>query len=331
LISSVGQIFQPDSLVNQGGIAGLPSKIAQAIRTAAARTGVDFSYLVQKASQESGFDPNAKASSSSATGLFQFTNQTWLQMVKNRGADYGLGTDADKISIDSNGYARVSDPVARQAILGLRNDPQISAEMAGELDKQNFDHLQENVGGKIGGTELYLAHFLGAGGASSFLNKMRANPDAQAASVLPDAANANPSVFYNNAGQPRSLSQIYQHFAQKFGGEVTTMVASMQSQTRTPQPQTAASSAATLAAPNPSVMVPTATYSVARAAYDPSMASSYVAATMNSIKTNTSNAFTTMVLAQMMTPALPATPTGESLDPGEKTRKNAPSILGMIA
>ncbi|MFY9287491.1 MAG: transglycosylase SLT domain-containing protein, partial [Alphaproteobacteria bacterium] len=215
-----------NSLVNQVDIAGLPHKIAQAIKTAAAQTGVDFSYLLKKAAQESGFDPNAKASTSSATGLFQFTNQTWLRTLKEHGGEYGLSAYADHIKIDKSGVARVTDPNWKQAILALRKDPQISATMAGELDKDNLDTLKNNVGGKIGSTELYLAHFLGAGGASDFLKTMRANPAAKAAHVLPEAAQANPSVFYAN-GEARSVSQIYKHFAQKFEGKAgDTMVAS---------------------------------------------------------------------------------------------------------
>ena len=68
MIDPVAQSNQPNSLVNQADIAGLPSRIANAIKTAAARTGVDFSYLLNEAAQESSFDPNAKATSSSTYG-----------------------------------------------------------------------------------------------------------------------------------------------------------------------------------------------------------------------------------------------------------------------
>lgn len=269
---------QPDSSVNQAGIAGLPQRITQAIKTAAARTGVDFSYLLNKASQESGFDPNAKASSSSATGLFQFTNQTWLQMVKEHGDQYGLGAYASQIQTDGNGVNHVSNPTVKQAILNLRKDPQISAEMAGELDKDNLSSLKANVGGKIGATDLYLAHFLGAGGASDFLNTMKANPKANAATVLPDAAAANPSVFYNAEGQPRSLQQIYQHFAQKFDGpSSSTMVASAQMPTQS--------------------SLPSSSYAVASAAYTSS--GNFTPPVMSGGKIDTSSLYANVILAQM--------------------------------
>jgi len=215
MVTPVSSIGQPDSQVNQASSGGMISRITQAIKQASARTGVDFSYLMNKASQESSFDPTAKASTSSATGLFQFTQQTWLQMVKEHGDQYGLGQYADHIQV-ANGVAKVSDPNWRQAILSMRNDPTVSAEMAGELDKQNYGALKADVGGKIGPTELYLAHFLGAGGASDFLNIMKTNPNANAAEVLPDAAAANTSVFYDKTGAAKSVSQIYKQFAQKF-------------------------------------------------------------------------------------------------------------------
>ncbi len=229
MVSSLASLDQSE----QASGSGTTGRIAQAIKLASARTGVDFSYLMNKASQESGLDPNAQASGSSATGLFQFTKQTWLQTVKNYGSQFGLGKYASEISVGSDGVAHVSDPSAKQAILNLRKDPTVSAEMAGELDKQNMSSLQSDVGGKIGPTELYLAHFLGASGASDFLNTLKTQPNASAANVLPEAADANPSVFYDKSGAPRSVSQIYQQFAAKFdkAPEVSggmTMVASVQ-------------------------------------------------------------------------------------------------------
>ncbi len=208
-----------NSLVKQANSAGVSSHVLSAIQKASYKTGVDFSYLMNKASQESSFDPSAKATTSSATGLFQFTSQTWLHMIKTYGDQYGLGSYASQISTDSGGRLYVADTAARQAILALRKDAQISANMAGELDKENAAVLQQKVGGKIGATELYLAHFLGASGASNFIQKMRANPNASAAAMLPAAAAANQSVFYSKSGEPRSLQEIYQRFAQKFDGD----------------------------------------------------------------------------------------------------------------
>ncbi len=200
--------------VQQNQTAG-KSGVISAIKLASAKTGVDFAYLLNKADQESSLNPNAKAGTSSASGLFQFIKSTWLKMVKEHGAEYGLTDEASAIT-EKNGQLRVSDPAMRQKILNLRHDPVLSSAMAAEFTKENKDHLDASVGGTIGSTELYMAHFLGAGGASTFLNKMRAAPNAAAANFLPDAAEANPNVFYSKTGRALSLKEIYNRFATKF-------------------------------------------------------------------------------------------------------------------
>jgi len=193
----------------------VPRNVYNAIRNAAAKTGVNFTYLMEKAAVESSFDTNAKARTSSATGLYQFIESTWLKMVKNHGADYGLEKYASKI--DDN--CRVSDAKTRREILALRKDPEISSIMAAKFDQENYDQLKNNVGGEIGSTELYMAHFLGAGGASSFLNAMKKSPNMVAADIFRDAARTNRGVFYDSkTGAPRSLAQVYAFFDNKFQG-----------------------------------------------------------------------------------------------------------------
>ena len=313
-----------NSVVNQSTSAGASTQVFQAIQSAASRTGVDFSYLLKKASQESSFDPSAKATTSSATGLFQFTKQTWLQMVKQYGAQYGLGTYASQITQDSDGHLSVADPAAKQAILALRNDPTVSAEMAGELDKQNATSLKHTVGGKIGGTELYLAHFLGAGGASDFISEMRADPNATAADVLPTAAASNPSVFYGKDGEPKTLKQIYQHFAQKFDGNSTTRYASNSS------PVTAASYAVASATPMTSASVTnlyTASYAV----------SSSTAARQSNLGgitlAGSSTMFTAMLLGQMNDDAglNASTSALNAIGQDDAKKRNALSVLSAVA
>lgn len=214
------------SKTQQNQVVG-KSGVVAAIQVASARTGVDFAYLLNKADQESSLNPNAKASTSSASGLFQFIKSTWLKMVKEYGSEYGLSNEAAAIT-EKNGQLSVSDPEMRKKILNLRNDPVLSSAMAAEFTKENKDYLDASVGGKIGSTELYMAHFLGAGGASTFLKKMNASPNAVAADILPEAANANPGVFYSKTGSPLSLKEIYNRFAKKFDSEPAsaTMMAS---------------------------------------------------------------------------------------------------------
>src|SRR5690606_31143423 len=107
-------------------------------------------------------------------------------MVKKHGDKYGLGDYAEKIDI-KNGRPCVED-CDRDEILNLRNDPEIAALMAGEFTAENKSYLKRNVGGDVGSTELYFAHFMGAGGAAKFLNSRNVNGDVKAADIFPAAA-----------------------------------------------------------------------------------------------------------------------------------------------
>lgn len=212
--------------------------VTAAIQRASVKTGVDFAYMMEKAAAESSFKADAKAKTSSAAGLYQFIESTWLQMVNRHGDKYGLGAYADKIS-DSG---KVSDAAARREILALRNDPEIAALMAGEFAAENRQALiNSGITAKdIGSTELYLAHFLGAGAASEFIKAKQDNPLAPAADIFPRAAKANHNVFYNSkTQQARSLGEVYAFFDKKFGcAESSSVIASA------PSPETKTSSPA---------------------------------------------------------------------------------------
>lgn len=192
-------------------------RIQSAIQRAAARTGIDFDYLMGQARVESGLNASARATTSSASGLYQFVDQSWLAVMKRHGGEYGLGWAADAIGRNASGRMTVSDPATKQAILALRNDPEIASAMAAEHAADNKDALESSTGRAATGTDLYMAHFLGLGGARRFLSGMRNNPDASAASLFPAAARANHGVFYDSDGGARSLSEVYQRFASKLG------------------------------------------------------------------------------------------------------------------
>lgn len=210
-MSVQGNMFQNNSLTNL--MAQAPKRVVQAIQNASAKTGVDFAYLMEKASAESSFNPQAKAKTSSATGLFQFIESTWMSMVKNHGHKYGLGDMANKI--DAQG--RVPDRATRNNILELRKNPEVASYMAAEFAAQNKARLEKTVGGDIGKTELYFAHFMGAGGASAFLRELDHNPLSRGVDIFPREARANRGVFFDQqTGQPRTLQQIYDFFDKKF-------------------------------------------------------------------------------------------------------------------
>src|SRR4051812_45485141 len=182
------------------GIDPARARIAGAIRQAALRTGAGFEYLLATAKMESNFNPTARASTSSARGLFQFIDQTWLGTVKEAGSQLGYGNYADAITKSSSGSYSVSDPAARNVILKLRDDPAASAAMAGVLSHSNSFKLTGKIGRRPSDSELYMAHFMGVGGAARLIANAEDNPQASGAKLFPNAATANRPIFYERGG-----------------------------------------------------------------------------------------------------------------------------------
>lgn len=182
--------------------------VEAAIARAAERTSVDFGYLLAQAEVESALNPTARARTSSATGLYQFIDDTWLGTVKKHGERFGLGALADQIALNPSGHAHVADQAQRAAILALRNDPEVASLMAAGLAEDNRAHLTPILGRQPDHTELYLAHFLGAGGAGRFLSEFQADPGQSAAALFARPAAANRAIFYAPDGAPRSLAQV---------------------------------------------------------------------------------------------------------------------------
>lgn len=185
------------------------AKVAGTIKQAASATGASFEYLLSAAKIESNLNPSAAASTSSARGLYQFIEQTWLGTVKEAGAAFGFGNYADSISKSASGSYSVSDPAARDQILKLRDDPAVNAAMAGVLTQSNSFKLTADLGRRPTDGELYMAHFMGAGGASKLITAAQNTPGASAVAMFPGAASANRSIFYNRGGTPRSVSEVY--------------------------------------------------------------------------------------------------------------------------
>lgn len=183
--------------------------VVSAIREGAQKTGAGFDYLLKTAQRESALEPDAKAKTSSATGLFQFIEQTWLSMVKREGPKQGLGSYANAITESEGGRLTVADPAARDKILELRRDPQVAAVMAGALTQQNRDQLSQSLGRQPHAGELYMAHVLGARGASDLIRAAGSDPARVAAKDFPEAAAANRSIFFDKSGRPRSAQEVY--------------------------------------------------------------------------------------------------------------------------
>ena len=199
-------------------IQGLRGVVEAAIQRASTATGVDFSFLMKTANRESGYNPKAQASTSSAAGLFQFVEQTWLSTLKQHGAKYGYARYADLIIKGSDGRLRVDGGEARKAVMDLRLDPHAASLMAGELTSDHAAYLRGRTGRAPTGGELYAAHFLGPSGSAKLIEAMQSRPGASAASLFPDAAASNRSIFYRD-GRPATVSEVYANLTRS-GGSV---------------------------------------------------------------------------------------------------------------
>jgi hypothetical protein len=197
-------------------------RIAGAIKQAADTTGTSFEYLLATAKMESDFNPTAGASTSSARGLYQFIDQTWLGTVKEAGAQLGYGNYADAITKSPSGSYSVSDPAARTAIMKLRDDPAAASSMAAVLTQSNSFQLTGKIGRRPTDSELYMAHFMGVGGAAKLISNAEDNPQASGARLFPNAAAANRSIFYDRSGRARSVSEVYSVLTARYAGAASS-------------------------------------------------------------------------------------------------------------
>ena len=155
------------------------------ITEAAAEVGVDPDFLIAKGFMESSLDPKARAKTSSARGLFQFTKGTWGDMVSKYGEKYN---------------------VSEKDI----NDPRAQAIMAAQYQIDNLESLKRRLGESVEPKplDLYMTHFLGPSGGAEFIERALKNPNARAARDFKAAARRNKSIFFDEGGKARSYRDI---------------------------------------------------------------------------------------------------------------------------
>lgn len=191
--------------------------LASVLNAAGDRNDVDFNYLLKTAMRESSLNPQAKAATSSATGLFQFLDTTWLRVMKSEGPRLGYQRYADAITQNADGEYVIKDPKVRAEVLKLREDPEVAADMAAAFTKSNGDYLKAKFGRMPSPGELYIAHFLGAQGAEKMFNAGLQNPDQIAARLFPREAAANKAIFYDH-GKPRTIREVYKSLVAQHEG-----------------------------------------------------------------------------------------------------------------
>jgi len=189
-------------------VESIRSVVEAAIQRASTATGVDFSFLLGTAKRESAFNPGAHAKTSSAAGLFQFLDQTWLSTLKQHGAKYGYARYAELIQQGSDGRFHVDGAEARRTVMDLKLDPHAASLMAGELASDHASYLRGRMGRDPTSGELYAAHVLGPQGSARLIEAVRANPSVTAASLFPDAAASNRGLFYRD-GRAVSAGELY--------------------------------------------------------------------------------------------------------------------------
>ena len=205
------------------GETRVPRWLADTITRAAQVTGVEATYMLALADKESTFSHRVKAPTSSAVGLYQFLEGTWLEVLNEHAAKHGFTAAADAITVVA-GRPTVTVPENRRWILSLREDPYLSALMAGELVKKTQDRLAQERKGKVGKGELYLAHLLGSAGASRLLKLVDERPQENAAKAFQAAAKANKSVFYAGGGKKKkeaTVAEVHARISELIESRVT--------------------------------------------------------------------------------------------------------------
>lgn len=186
-----------DALKSRGFASGAKaSQIRRGAAPAAAGDGIDYGRGT------SIVGPDGKPTSS-ATGILQFTDKTFLETMRAPGVAARIGVDISGMSDDQ--------------IKELRKDPYVSTLAGAALAETNKKTLQQTLGRSVSDPELYMAHFLGSGGAISLISGMQNQPEQSAAQLLPEAAKANRNIFYDKNGRQRTVREVYSQIATQFG------------------------------------------------------------------------------------------------------------------
>ena len=184
---------------------------------------MDATYMLALADKDSSFSFRVKAKTSTAVGLYQFLEGTWLEVLNEHAAKHGYGAAADAITVVA-GKPVVTDPANSQWILSLREDPFLSALMACEMVKKSRDRLTRERDRALTYGELYLTHLLGSAGASRLLKLVAEKPQESAPKAFQAAAKANKNLFYVAEQKQRkeaTVAEVHARISAMMEGRVT--------------------------------------------------------------------------------------------------------------
>jgi hypothetical protein len=224
LFARFGQGEEPSDPAIAFGPMKVRRDVVETILRAAAATRWDPVLLMAIADKESRFQTGVQARTSSATGLFQFIDATWLKVVREFGPRHGLEKEAAAIRIDGDA-PRVDDPQALAQILALRRNPYLSTLLAAEMLKRDRERIGRRIGRDLSDGETYLAHFLGPDGAENFIASLLQSPQQSAPALFPRPARANKAIFYAQAKgkkKPagRTLAEVHDSFERMMGARL---------------------------------------------------------------------------------------------------------------
>lgn len=193
----------PDGSLNDTGCSPgasgtkpISTEVYNAIMTACTKTGADPATMLAFADMESSFQPGIGAKTSSATGLYQFTQGTWASMVTKYGNQYNVG------------YSQI-------------NEAQGNALMGGQFVNDNAAILKKQGISNPTPGQLYIMHFAGSSGGPKLISAAQKTPNDDAATIFPAAAAANPAIFRNRtcAEVVANLSAMADAKARAYSGQ----------------------------------------------------------------------------------------------------------------
>ncbi len=203
ILSAACLLLLPRPAAHAQGAAerAITPDLAEAVRAASRLAGVRFASLLSQLAHESALQTGAKNPASSAAGPAQFLEATWLELVRDHGAAFGLGAEARRIVV-RDGRPDVDDPGLKARLLRLREDPHLAVAMAARYLATVKRELATLLRHRPSDTDTRMAYLLGAGGAAQLLGAARTRPRTPASDILPDAARANPPLFKDAEGRP---------------------------------------------------------------------------------------------------------------------------------